>query len=57
MDLLPAAVDYVRSHRDELTGRDVWLFSVALGPALGGWTETIARSQRLPMPPSISTHP
>ncbi|MEV6325540.1 hypothetical protein AB0M45_30860 [Nocardia sp. NPDC051787] len=45
------------AHRDELTGRDVWLFSVGPGAALGGWTETIAESLRLPTAPSISTHP
>lgn len=36
MDFLPIARDYVLSHRDELNARDVWLFSVGLGPALRG---------------------
>ncbi|MBF6182272.1 HAD-IC family P-type ATPase [Nocardia otitidiscaviarum] len=36
MALLPALEEYVRSHRDELNVRDVWLFSVGLGPALSG---------------------
>ncbi|WP_225728973.1 MULTISPECIES: flavodoxin domain-containing protein [unclassified Nocardia] len=36
MDLLPAAVAYVRDHRAELTPARVWLFSVGLGPALRG---------------------
>lgn len=36
MDLLPAATEYIRSHTDELLARDVWLFSVGLGPALRG---------------------
>ncbi|WP_040783444.1 hypothetical protein [Nocardia pneumoniae] len=57
MDLLLAAVDSVRAHRDELTGRDVRLFGIGLGPALGGWTEAIAQSHRLPTAHSTSTHP
>ncbi|NNH69301.1 flavodoxin [Nocardia uniformis] len=36
MDLLPAATQYIRSHTDELLARDVWLFSVGVGPALRG---------------------
>ncbi|QLY28586.1 flavodoxin domain-containing protein [Nocardia huaxiensis] len=36
MAWLPAAADYVRTHRDDLNSRDVWLFSVGLGPALRG---------------------
>ncbi|MEU7769560.1 flavodoxin domain-containing protein [Nocardia sp. NPDC049190] len=35
-DFLPSAVDYVHMHRRELDDRDVWLFSVGLGPALRG---------------------
>lgn len=34
--LLPAAVEYISDHRHELLERDVWLFSVGLGPALRG---------------------
>ncbi|WP_433566897.1 flavodoxin domain-containing protein [Nocardia sp. CA-151230] len=34
--LLPALTSYVDSHRDELLARDVWLFSVGIGPALRG---------------------
>ncbi|WP_067469213.1 hypothetical protein [Nocardia amamiensis] len=56
MDLLPAAVYSVRAHRDEFTGRDVWLCSVGPGPALGGRTEAIDRS-RPATAPSTSTHP
>ncbi|WP_406230381.1 flavodoxin domain-containing protein [Nocardia sp. NBC_01009] len=36
MDFLPSAVDYVHAHRRDLDDRDVWLFSVGLGPALRG---------------------
>ncbi|WP_459958665.1 flavodoxin domain-containing protein [Nocardia sp. IFM 10818] len=36
MDFLPAATEYVHSHRAELGSRDVWLFGVGLGPALRG---------------------
>ncbi|WP_280497323.1 flavodoxin domain-containing protein [Nocardia asiatica] len=36
MDFLPVATEYMRAHRDELSHRDVWLFSVGLGPALRG---------------------
>ncbi|QBS45351.1 flavodoxin domain-containing protein [Nocardia sp. CS682] len=36
MELLPAAAEYVRTHRAELRNTDVWLFSVGLGPALRG---------------------
>ncbi|MEC3957908.1 flavodoxin domain-containing protein [Nocardia sp. CDC153] len=36
MALLPEIEEYVRSHRDELNARTVWLFSVGLGPALKG---------------------
>ncbi|QIS18961.1 flavodoxin domain-containing protein [Nocardia terpenica] len=35
-DLLPTAADYIRNHQHELVARDVWLFSVGLGPALRG---------------------
>lgn len=34
--LLPEAVEYIATHRDELQARDVWIFSVGLGPALRG---------------------
>ncbi|MEU7632617.1 flavodoxin domain-containing protein [Nocardia sp. NPDC049220] len=36
MDLLPAATAYTRAHRDELSRRDLWIFSVGLSPALQG---------------------
>ncbi|BDT87310.1 flavodoxin [Nocardia cyriacigeorgica] len=36
MDLLPSASAYIRTHREELAAAKVWLFSVGLGPALGG---------------------
>lgn len=36
MDFLPAAVTFVRTHGEVLRNKDVWLFSVGLGPALGG---------------------
>ncbi|MEV6426411.1 flavodoxin domain-containing protein [Nocardia sp. NPDC051463] len=36
MDFLPAAVDYMHAHHDELVHRQVWLFSVGLGPSLRG---------------------
>lgn len=36
MALLPEAAEYVKTHRDDLTIRPVWLFSVGLGPALRG---------------------
>ncbi|MEU2254972.1 flavodoxin domain-containing protein [Nocardia xishanensis] len=36
MKLLPAVDGYVHAHHDELTKRDVWLFSVGLAPALRG---------------------
>ncbi|MEV6140209.1 flavodoxin domain-containing protein [Nocardia sp. NPDC051990] len=36
MDFLPAAVTFVRTHREALRNKNVWLFSVGLGPALGG---------------------
>ncbi|WP_062992252.1 flavodoxin domain-containing protein [Nocardia anaemiae] len=36
MELLPAAVTFVRTHREALRNKNVWLFSVGLGPALGG---------------------
>ncbi|WP_067822167.1 flavodoxin domain-containing protein [Nocardia inohanensis] len=34
--LLPEAAEYLRSHRQELLAREVWMFSVGLGPALRG---------------------
>ncbi|WP_063053786.1 flavodoxin domain-containing protein [Nocardia arthritidis] len=36
MKLLPPVADYVHAHHDELTRKDVWLFSVGLAPALRG---------------------
>ncbi|MEU6586143.1 flavodoxin domain-containing protein [Nocardia sp. NPDC046763] len=36
MALLPTVAEYVASHRDELSARPVWLFSVGIGPALRG---------------------
>jgi menaquinone-dependent protoporphyrinogen oxidase len=36
MAFLPAAADFVHRHHDDLADRDVWLFSVGLGPALRG---------------------
>ncbi|WP_019926532.1 flavodoxin domain-containing protein [Nocardia sp. BMG111209] len=34
--LLPEMSDYVHNYREQLSGLDVWLFSVGLGPALHG---------------------
>ncbi len=36
MDLLPEASAYIRHNLNTLTDKDVWLFSVGLGPALRG---------------------
>ncbi|MDO3647705.1 flavodoxin domain-containing protein [Nocardia mangyaensis] len=36
MDLLPEATAYLRHNLNTLAGKDVWLFSVGLGPALRG---------------------
>ncbi|MGW4121829.1 flavodoxin domain-containing protein [Nocardia sp. NPDC004711] len=36
MALLPTVAEYVASHRNELSARPVWLFSVGIGPALRG---------------------
>ncbi|WP_227982002.1 flavodoxin domain-containing protein [Nocardia spumae] len=35
-DVLPEMSEFARTHRHELTGMRVWLFSVGLGPALQG---------------------
>lgn len=36
MDLLPEATAYIRHNLSTLTGKNVWLFTVGLGPALRG---------------------
>ncbi|MEV0546448.1 flavodoxin domain-containing protein [Nocardia salmonicida] len=36
MDLLPEASAYLRNNRNTLVDKDIWLFSVGLGPALRG---------------------
>ncbi|MGO4617160.1 flavodoxin domain-containing protein [Nocardia sp. 2YAB30] len=36
INLLPQAATYIRVHRDELYRRDLWIFSVGLGPSLRG---------------------
>ncbi|MRH87611.1 flavodoxin [Nocardia sp. SYP-A9097] len=36
MSLLPSVPEYIANHHGDLAARDVWLFSVGLGPALVG---------------------
>lgn len=36
MAFLPAAATCIRAHRDELSRRDMWIFSVGLSPSLHG---------------------
>ncbi|MGQ4600578.1 flavodoxin domain-containing protein [Nocardia sp. R6R-6] len=52
MDFLPAATEYVHAHRDELSSRNVWLFSVGLAPALRG---PIGRAAGRFVPKKIAT--
>ncbi|MBH0781073.1 flavodoxin domain-containing protein [Nocardia bovistercoris] len=49
--LLPEADAYLRTHRDALTSRPVWLFSVGIGPSLRG---PIGRRLARIVPPDVA---
>ncbi|WP_227981366.1 flavodoxin domain-containing protein [Nocardia spumae] len=51
VDVLPEMTAFTRAHRRELTDRDVWLFTVGLGPALRG---PIGRRIGRVVPPKIA---
>ncbi|WP_054812636.1 flavodoxin domain-containing protein [Nocardia arizonensis] len=49
--LLPEADEFAHAHRDTLTTRPVWLFSVGLGPALRG---PVGRLLGRTVPPAVA---